>query len=202
MARLRRVTNGNELPLIDKDLVRAQEFVAAQNANLAAGRETQQDRRIDVDANGDDIDADKIAWVDAQNFHLTEIGEWGLKTMQERRRDVAELGNHEDADNIAWVDAMNEHLADLSQQGIDANGKIWRWNLANKAYAILYIHGEDMFYGTDKYGRGPNMRWRESGKDVDREDARIKEIGIPNIEFNWPHVKWFMEEVCKMEMEE
>jgi hypothetical protein len=75
MARLRRVANGNELPLIDKDLVRAQEFVAAQNANLAAGRETQQDRRIDVDANGDDIDADKIAWVDAQNFHLTEIGE-------------------------------------------------------------------------------------------------------------------------------
>jgi hypothetical protein len=119
-----------------------------------------------------------------------------------RRRDVAELGNHEDADNIAWVDAMNEHLADLSQQGIDANGKIWQWNLANKAYAILYIHGEDMFYGTDKYGRGPNMRWRESGKDVDREDARIKEIGIPNSEFNWPHVKWFLEEVYKMEMEE
>jgi hypothetical protein len=70
---LRRVEVGLESPRDNRDLVRAQQYVAAQNAHLASGRKTMKDIRMDVRVNGDSADTNNIAWVAAENAHLDEI---------------------------------------------------------------------------------------------------------------------------------
>ena len=169
-------------------------WVDAENMCLVNCREIIDDIRRDVRENGDDVHPDNIAWVNAKNNLLAN----GHETAHKIRCDVRENGEAANPDNVAWVDAQNNHLAEIGEQGRNTNIGNWQLELANKAYEILFYHGEEMFYGTDKKERGPSISWRESGKIAARDHAKIRGIGIPNSDHNWGHVKWFLEEIYKM----
>jgi hypothetical protein len=77
---------------------------------LADGRETMDEIRRDVRENRDEAHPDNVAWVDAQNNHLAEIGEQGGETMDDIRRNVRE----NDPDNVAWVNAQNNRLHQIA----------------------------------------------------------------------------------------
>ena len=123
--------------------------------------------------------------------------EVGRKTMAEIRRDVRDNGDDADPDNIAWVEAQNLRNAVPLEAGRETQRERSRLNLADKAFDILYLHGDEIYYGTDKRGRSTNIRWKATGKLVNLSDPRISRIGIPNTIHNWPEVKWFLEEIYK-----